>query len=443
MRTNVPAEPAARGPESLSRDELEALTTKRLRATISRVLDAKGPLQKRLAAAGVTSPSDVSCLDDLEAVEPTTKADLRANYPFGLLCVPRHEVVRVHASSGTGGKPTVVAFTRHDLDAWTDLMARSMAAAGLRAGMVLHNANGYGLFTGGLGFHPGADRVGATVVPVSGGFTARQVMLLCDLRAEVLVSTPSYALAIADALAASRLGPQDLSLELGFFGGEPWTEHMRAEIEVRLGLRAVNFYGLSELCGPGVASECLAARDGLHVNEDHFIAEVIDPLDGHRLGPGEEGELVFTTLQREAMPLLRYRTGDIGTLVTEPCECGSAMVRLTGLRGRQDDMVIVRGVNLHPSQVEHVLSLCQGASAHYRLVIDRSGPLDEVTLECEAADAGADTEHLGAHLSELLRSHLGLRVTVSLGPPGSVPRSEGKAVRVLDRRPARRERPRR
>jgi phenylacetate-CoA ligase len=300
--------------------------------------------------------------------------------------------------------------------------------------MVIHNANGYGLFTGGLGFHQGGERIGATVVPVSGGFTARQAMLLGDLGAQVLVSTPSYALAIGQAVVDAGEDPKALPLELGLFGGEPWTEAMRAELERLLGLSAVNFYGLSELCGPGVAAECLTARAGLHVQEDHFLVEVIDPADGRPLGPGVEGELVFTTLTKEALPLIRYRTGDIGSVSDEPCECGRTGVRLRGLRGRHDDMLIVRGVNLHPSQVEHALLSVEGAAPHYRLIVERPGALDELTLECEAGPADVDEQSLRAQIERLLQDHTGLRIPVALMQRGTIPRSEGKAARVVDRR---------
>ena len=419
--------------ETLPRHELDALKLDRLRSTVARILRGQPFGAGRLASVGVMVPGDIGSLADLPGLPFTRKADLRAHYPFGLLAVEREQLVRVHASSGTHGKPTVVGYTRADLENWTELMARCMTMAGVRPGMIIHNANGYGLFTGGLGFHQGGERIGCTVVPVSGGFTARQAMLLRDLGAQVLISTPSYALAIAQAIADAdghRSGPQ---LKLGLFGGEPWTEGMRGQIERALGLTAVNFYGLSEMCGPGVAAEC-PARDGLHVQEDHFAVEVIDPGDGRPVPPGTEGELVFTTLTKEALPLLRYRTGDIGRLADAPCACGRTMVRLTGLRGRHDDMLIVRGVNVHPSQVEHVLLGAGGAAPHYRLIVERSGPLDELTVECEPAADGHDPDRLRARLEQLLRDHTGLRITVALVQPGSIPRSEGKAVRVVDRR---------
>jgi len=417
--------------ETLPREQLEDLQLRRLRSAVARVLRGQPPGAERLVTAGITAAGEIGSLADLSRIPFTTKADLRASYPFGLLAVEREQLVRVQASSGSHGKPTVVGYTRGDLETWTELMARCMTMAGVRPGMVIHNANGYGLFTGGLGFHQGGERIGATVVPVSGGFTARQAMLLRDLGAHVLVSTPSYALAIAQALAEDG-GAASLPLRLGLFGGEPWTEAMRGQIERALPLRAVSFYGLSEMCGPGVAAEC-PARTGLHVQEDHFIVEVIDP-GGRAVPPGTEGELVFTTLTKEALPLLRYRTGDIGCLADTPCPCGRSTVRLTGLRGRLDDMLIVRGVNIYPSSVEHVLLGAGGMAPHYRLVVERPGPLDELILECEPDRAGADPGALRERLEQLLREHTGLRITVRVAEPGTIPRSEGKAVRVVDRR---------
>jgi phenylacetate-CoA ligase len=418
--------------ETLPREQLEVLQLRHLRSTAARVLRGQPFGAGRLASAGITAAGDIRSLADLSRIPFTTKADLRANYPFGLLAVDREQLVRVQASSGTHGKPTVVGYTRGDLETWTGLMARCMTMAGVRPGMVIHNANGYGLFTGGLGFHQGGERIGATVVPVSGGFTARQAMLLRDLGAHVLVSTPSYALAVAQALAEDG-GAASLPLRLGLFGGEPWTEAMRGQIERALPLRAVSFYGLSEMCGPGVAAEC-PARTGLHVQEDHFAVEVIDPGSTCGVPPGTEGELVFTTLTKEALPLLRYRTGDIGRLADTPCPCGRTTVRLSGLRGRLDDMLIVRGVNIYPSTVEDLLLDAGGAAPHYRLIVERPGPLDELTLECEPDGTGEDPGALRARLEQLLRDHTGLRINVSVAAPGTIPRSEGKAVRVLDRR---------
>jgi phenylacetate-CoA ligase len=418
--------------ETLPRDQLEELQLRRLRSAVARVLRGQPFGAERLASAGITAAGDIGSLADLSRIPFTTKADLRASYPFGLLAVEREQLVRVQASSGSHGKPTVVGYTRGDLETWTELMARCMTMAGVRPGMVIHNANGYGLFTGGLGFHQGGERIGATVVPVSGGFTARQAMLLRDLGAHVLVSTPSYALAIAQVLAEDG-GAASLPLRLGLFGGEPWTEAMRGQIERALPLRAVSFYGLSEMCGPGVAAEC-PARTGLHVQEDHFIVEVIDPGSTHRVPPGTTGELVFTTLTKEALPLLRYRTGDIGCVADSPCPCGRSTVRLTGLRGRLDDMLIVRGVNIYPSSVEHALLGAGGVAPHYRLIVERPGPLDELILECEPDGADGDRGALRARLEQLLREHTGLRITVRVAEPGTIPRSEGKAVRVIDHR---------
>jgi phenylacetate-CoA ligase len=400
--------------EQLPRTELRALQLGRLRSTFGLALDS---------------------LDELAGLPFTGKARLREAYPFGLLRVPVEALARVHASSGTHGKPTVIGYTPADLETWTELMARCMTLAGVRPGMLIHNANTYGLFTGGHGFHQGAERIGAPVVPVSGGLAARQAMLLHDLGAQVLVSTPSYAIVIAQAVQDAGIAPESLKLELGLFGGEPWTDGLRGEIERALpGLRAVNFYGLSEMCGPGVAAECLDVRDGLHVHEDHFLVEIVEPESGAPLGEGEEGELVFTTLAKEAMPLLRYRTGDIASVTWEPCRCGRTTARIRGLRGRRDDMVIVRGVNVYPSNVEHALLSVPDAAPHYQLVVERSGPMDELTVQCEPAGSEVDAAGLRTDAERVLREHLGIRVRVVVLEPGTVPRSEGKAVRMVDRR---------
>jgi phenylacetate-CoA ligase len=419
--------------ESAPRDQLRALQLERLRATVGRVIANQPPGAARLAEAGLSAPEQVVSLDDLPRLPFATKSELRESYPFGLLAVPRERLVRLHASSGSRGKPTVVGYTAADLDAWTEVMARCMSMAGVRAGMMIHNANGYGLFTGGLGFHAGGERLGATVIPVSGGVTARQAMLLADLGGQVLCATPSYALVIAQAVRDAGLDPHGLHLELGLFGGEPWTEGMRAQLERELGLAAVNFYGLSEMCGPGVAAEC-SAQDGLHVQEDHFLAEVVDPDSGEALGEGAEGELVFTTLTKEALPLIRYRTGDIASLTAEPCECGRTLARITGLRGRLDEMLIIRGVNLYPSTVEQLLLTVEEVAPHYRLIVERPGPMDELTVECEPAGEGVDRALLGKRIQRLLRDHTGIRIAVEVLDAGTVPRSEGKAVRVVDRR---------
>jgi phenylacetate-CoA ligase len=402
--------------EAASRDELSALQLRRLRETVAR--------------RGLDAP--IASLDDLRSLPFTVKDDLREHYPLGLIAVPPERLVRIHASSGTGGTATVVGYTRADLEVWTTVMARCLAGAGVRAGMVVHNAYGYGLFTGGLGFHQGAERLGATVVPVSGGLTARQATLLRDLRAQVLCCTPSYALHIAQAVRETGAG--GLALEVGLFGAEPWTEGMRARLESELGLEALNVYGLSEIVGPGVAAECREGRDGSHVQEDHFLVEAIDPETGSPVAPGELGELVFTTLTKEALPLVRYRTGDIAALDDAPCACGRTTVRMGPVQGRRDDMLIIRGVNLYPSQVEHVLLTVDGIAPHYQLVVARPEELDEVTVVCEPADAGADRAALAERVRLALRERIGVGMTVDVLDPGAVPRSEGKAVRVLDRR---------
>jgi phenylacetate-CoA ligase len=406
--------------ETAPREQLEAVQLERLRATVQRLLEHVAPARERLRAAGLEQGADVRSLADLRRLPFTVKADLREHYPFGLFAVPRARLVRMHASSGTGGKPTVVGYTAADLDMWTQVMARCMAMAGVRAGTVIHNAYGYGLFTGGLGFHQGGERLGATVIPVSSGLTARQAMLLRDLGGQVLCATPSYALHIAEALRDAGVEPAELALEVGLFGAEPWSESMRAELEQELGLTALNIYGLSEIVGPGVAAECPHARAGLHVQEDHFLVEEVD------------GELVFTTLTKEALPLLRYRTGDIASLTTERCACGRTLARMSAVRGRRDDMLIVRGVNLYPSEVERVLLAIDGIAPHYQLILRREGALDELTVRCEPA--GAAGGDLGARAEHSLREQTGIGIRVELLGPGSVPRSEGKAVRVIDER---------
>jgi phenylacetate-CoA ligase len=408
--------------EHAPRSVLETLQLERLQALVGRL--------KRL---GRDLP-DIETLDDLRQVPFTVKDDLRASYPLGLLAVPRERLRRIHASSGTGGTPTVVAYTEHDLDVWSKVMARCMAMAGVTPGMVVHNAYGYGLFTGGLGFHQGGERLGALVVPVSGGVTQRQATLLRDLGAEVLCCTPSYALHIAQGLRQAGSGPADLNLKIGMFGAEPWTEGMRERLEAELGLTAINVYGLSEIVGPGVSAECPEARDGLHVQEDHFLVEAIDPDTGEPVADGVDGELVFTTLTKEALPLLRYRTGDIASLTHERCACGRTFARMSPVHGRRDDMLIIRGVNLYPSQIEHVLLGQPGVAPHYQLVVERPEDLDEVTVCCEPVEDGVNPIALAATIQKAIRARIGVTVTVHVKAPGEIPRSEGKAVRVIDRR---------
>jgi phenylacetate-CoA ligase len=408
--------------EHAPRSVLETLQLERLQALVGRL--------KRL---GRDLP-DIETLDDLRQVPFTVKDDLRASYPLGLLAVPRERLRRIHASSGTGGTPTVVAYTEHDLDVWSKVMARCMAMAGVTPGMVVHNAYGYGLFTGGLGFHQGGERLGALVVPVSGGVTQRQATLLRDLGAEVLCCTPSYALHIAQGLREAGVGLEDLNLKIGMFGAEPWTEGMRERLEAELGVTAINIYGLSEIVGPGVSAECPEARDGLHVQEDHFLVEVVDPDTGEPVAHGVDGELVFTTLTKEALPLLRYRTGDIASLTHERCACGRTFARMSPVHGRRDDMLIIRGVNLYPSQIEHVLLGQPGVAPHYQLVVERPEDLDEVTVCCEPVEDGVNPIALAALIQKAIRARIGVTVTVHVKAPGEIPRSEGKAVRVIDRR---------
>lgn len=421
--------------EAKPRQDLARLQLARLQALLARILALPIPQAQMLRAAGLRQAEDVSSLDDLGRLPFTVKADLREHYPFGLLAVPREQAIRIHASSGTRGKPTVVAYTRADLEVWAEVMARCLVLMGGRQGMVLHNAYGYGLFTGGLGFHIGAERLGCTVVPVSGGLTQRQVMLLQDLGGQALACTPSYSLVIAQALRDAGIAPGDLPLRLGMFGAEPWTDGLRAEIERELGITALNIYGLSEIVGPGVAAECLEGRSGSHLHEDHFLPEIVDPTSGDPLPPGSEGELVLTTLTKEALPLVRYRTGDITSLDPAPCVCGRTTVRMARVRGRHDDMLIIRGVNLYPSEIERILLAAEGASPHYQVVVERRRALDELLVRCEAADATVDPLALRQRLERALHAETGLSMAVDILSPGELPRSEGKAVRVVDRRP--------
>src|SRR4051812_26338322 len=386
--------------ETLPRPELERLQRERLRERFGVDAEALPELPFRV------------------------KSELRDAYPFGLLRVPLEECVRIHASSGTRGKATIVAYTRADLAAWADCCARALAAAGAGPGTLVHIAYGYGLFTGGLGLHYGAERLGCTVVPASGGNTPRQAQLLEDLGTQILCCTPSYALAIADPPSQ----PERLKPRAGVFGAEPWTEGLREAIEHAFGLTALDIYGLSEVMGPGVSAECVEGRDGAHVNEDHFLVEVVDPQSGEPLPDGVVGELVFTTLTKEALPFLRYRTGDLASVTREPCACGRTFARMSRVVGRTDDMLIIRGVNVFPSEVERVLLGVDGLAPHYQLVVERPGHLDELTVEVEGDADPAEVE-------EQLGRSLGLTARVRVAEPGSIPRSEGKALRVLDRRP--------
>ncbi len=400
--------------ETMSRDELASVQESRLRGVVDRLIAADGLQAGRLREAGVLAGADVA-LADLPRLPRTTKQDLWDAYPYGMLAVPREEVVAVHGSSGSRGRPTLVSYTRGDLELWAAMCARSLVCAGAGPGSVVHNAYGYGLFTGGVGIHQGAIALGVTVVPMSGGMTDRQVRMLADLKPDILTCTPSYAVRLGE---AAREAGVELSLKAGLFGSEPWSEELRGRIEDLLGLAALDIYGLSEIIGPGVATECLE-RDGLHVNEDHFIVEALDP-DGAPVPEGVPGELVFTT-PRQAMPLLRYRTGDIASLSYAPCACGRTLVRMSKVLGRSDDMLVIRGVNVYPREIEAVL--LRYASPHYQVVVDRREAMARLIVACEEAESG---------LESALAGELGLTCDVRVLPYGTIPRVEiGKAVRVV------------
>ncbi|KRT72879.1 MAG: coenzyme F390 synthetase, phenylacetate-CoA ligase [Deltaproteobacteria bacterium CSP1-8] len=424
--------------ETLPREALAALQSKRLRDLVDRVYSAVPFYRRKLDEAGFRS-GDVRGLGDLPNLPFTTKDDLRETYPFGLFAVPMERVVRVHASSGTTGKPTVVGYTRRDIDTWAELMARTLTCGGTTKGDVVHNAYGYGLFTGGLGAHYGAERIGATVIPISGGNTKRQIMLMQDFGSTILLCTPSYALNLADVMAEEGVDPASLRLKCGLFGAEPWTESMRGEIEKKLSISALDIYGLSEVIGPGVASECIEEKRGLHVFEDHFIAEIIDPSTGKVLPHGENGELVFTTITKEAFPVIRYRTRDISRLSVSPCSCGRTHSRMDRISGRTDDMLIIRGVNVFPSQIESVLMKIEGVEPHYQLIVSREGSLDVLEVQVEVGEAifsdeikGLET--LAKRIEREIKELLGVSCKVKLVEPKTIQRSEGKARRVIDKR---------
>ena len=424
--------------ETLPRDKLRALQLRRLRATLKNAYDNVPFHRKRLKAMGF-EPGDPKRLDELTELPCTVKADMAANYPFGLLARPRTELIRLQASSGTTGKPTIVGYTAKDIATWSELMARSMACAGVRPGDVVHNAYGYGLFTGGLGAHYGAERLGATVIPMSGGGTERQILLINDCGARVLTCTPSYALAIAEVAEKEGVDLRKSKLEIGMFGAEPWSEAMRREIQVRLGLKAVDLYGLSEIMGPGVGCECEEAQAGLHGWEDHFIFEVLDPQSGKPVKEGDAGELVITTLTKEALPMIRYRTRDITRWSNERCACGRTHGRFMRITGRNDDMLIIRGVNVYPSQIEAALVGLPNVAPHYQLVVERRGTLDNLTVEIEVVPNVVPTAELRAEVGESVQHHIksviGVTADVVVKETGEIPRSMGKAVRVRDLRP--------
>jgi len=429
-------EPAA---ESLPTPELGELQIERLRAMLENACANVPFYRKKLDEAGL-KPGDVGCHGDLVDLPFTTKIDLRDHYPFGMFARPRDQIVRVHASSGTTGNPTTVGYTRADIDTWGDLIARTLAAGGVKPGDLLQNAYGYGLFTGGLGLHFGAERLGCTVVPISGGNTERQLKIMRDFGATALSCTPSYAMYLADAARDRGLRPEDLPIRVGFHGAEPWTNELRLQIEAGLGIAALDIYGLSEMGGPGVAFECLR-KAGMHVNEDHYIAEIIDPETLRPLPEGEVGELVLTTLSREAQPLIRYRTRDLCSLTSEPCACGRTSARMSKPIGRSDDMLIIRGVNVFPSQIEEVLMSIPEIEPHYQIVVDRKGYLDVIEVWVEVgedvfAETMGDLERFQRRVQARIYNVLNIQAAVKLKEPRTIQRSEGKAVRVVDRRTA-------
>mgnify|MGYP001158843839 CR=1 FL=1 len=424
--------------ETMPREALAAIQLRRLQATVERVYATVPFYRRKFQEAGVV-PADIRSLDDIRRLPFTTKQDLRDNYPFGMFAVPMDNVVRIHASSGTTGKPTVVGYTARDIGIWAEVMARSLASAGATRGDIVHNAYGYGLFTGGLGAHYGAERLGASVIPVSGGNTKRQVMIMKDFGPTILTCTPSYALHLAEAALELGVDFKDLRFKAGVFGAEPWSEAMREEIERKLHLHAIDIYGLSEIIGPGVAVECIEAKKGLHIFEDHFLPEVINPDTCSPLSYGERGELVFTTITKEAFPLIRYRTRDVTSFSGEPCICGRTFLRMNKVSGRTDDMLIIRGVNVFPSQIESVLMEVKGVEPHYQLVVDRADNLDTLTVLVEVGDYVFSDEVrvlqvLEKKLAKNIKETLGVSAMVKLVEPKSITRSEGKAMRVIDNR---------
>jgi phenylacetate-CoA ligase len=424
--------------ETMPREALAAIQLKRLQATVERVY-ANVPFYRRhFQAAGIT-PAQIKCLDDMKRIPFTTKQDLRDNYPFNMFAVPMDNVVRIHASSGTTGQPTVVGYTARDVGTWSVLMARSLTAGGAGRGDIVHNAYGYGLFTGGLGVHYGAERLGASVIPVSGGNTKRQIMIMKDFGPTILTATPSYTLYLAEVAESMGVSFDSLAFKFGIFGAEPWSERMRAEIERKLNITAVDIYGLSEVMGPGVAIECHEAKKGLHVFEDHFIPEIVDPATLEPLPYGSTGELVLTSLTKEAFPVIRYRTRDITSLNPEPCVCGRTHVRMARVTGRSDDMLIIRGVNVFPSQIESVLMDTGDVAPHYQLEVDREGNLDVLTVKVEVNERGFSDEVKGLQslerrIAKNIKEMLGVSARVKLVEPKAIARSEGKALRVVDNR---------
>lgn len=420
--------------ETASRDEIAATQLERMKWSVRHAYENVPFYRKSFDEAGV-HPDDLKTLADLAKFPFTTKQDLRDNYPFGLFAVPREQIVRVHASSGTTGKPTVVGYTKKDIETWSNVVARSIRAAGGRPGHKIHIAYGYGLFTGGLGAHYGAEALGATVIPMSGGMTERQVRLIQDFEPDIIMVTPSYMLSILDEFRKEGIDPRTSSLKVGIFGAEPWTNKMRSEIEQAFDMHAVDIYGLSEVMGPGVANECVETKDGLHIWEDHFYPEIIDPITGEVKEDGEEGELVFTTLTKEGLPVIRYRTRDLTTLLPGTAR---SMRRIEKITGRSDDMMIIRGVNVFPTQIEEQLLRCGGLAPHYQIELSRSGRMDRMLVRVEATDEAGSDNHREASARELathVKNNIGISVKVDVGAPHSVERSLGKAQRVVDLRP--------
>jgi phenylacetate-CoA ligase len=425
--------------ETLPREALKALQLKRLKTTLERVYNTIPFYKKKFDQKGI-KPSQIQSLEDLRLLPFTTKADLRDTYPFGLFGTSMENVVRLHASSGTTGKPIVVGYTKNDIALWAELMARSLSSANIHKGDIIHNAYGYGLFTGGLGFHYGAETIGASVIPVSGGNTKRQITIMQDFGPTALTCTPSYALHLAEVAEEMEINPAvDFTIRAGCFGAEPWSEKMRSEIERRFSIDAIDTYGLTEVIGPGVSSECIEAKEGLHIFEDHFIAEIIDPATEEPLPYGEQGELVFTSITKEAFPIVRYRTRDITSLNPEACVCGRTFARMERVTGRTDDMIIIRGVNVFPSQIESVLMHIEGIEPHYQLIVDREGSLDTLEVQVEVnerifSDELKQLEKLERKVEKEIKETLGTTCRCKLVEPKSIQRSEGKAKRVIDNR---------
>jgi phenylacetate-CoA ligase len=424
--------------ETMPREALEAIQLRRLQTTVARVYNTVPFYKKRFDEVGI-KVDDVGSLADLRRLPFTYKDDLRDNYPFGMFTVPMDDVVRIHASSGTTGKPTVVGYTARDIKTWSELMARTLMAGGATRGDMIHNAYGYGLFTGGLGFHYGAEELGASVIPISGGNTKRQVMIMTDFGPTILTCTPSYALLIAEVAEEMGVDFREFNFKAGIFGAEPWSEQMREEIERKLNIKAMDIYGLSEIIGPGVSVECIEAQNGLHIFEDHFIPEIIDPDTEEVLPYGTPGELVFTTITKEAFPVIRYRTRDISVLYPEPCHCGRTIVRMGRVQGRSDDMLIIRGINVFPSQIESVIMEIDGIEPHYQLEVAREGRLDTLTVKVEVnekvfSDEVKNLQSMERKLEENIKEMLSVSAQVKLVEPKSIQRSEGKAVRVIDKR---------